>query len=168
METAVHLVENRWQLLVLPHGIGQPRYAKDAGIGGDKQDCRGQDADPARHDLGYQRPVAGDAAVLVLDDAHDRIFEPFFRKVRDPGAFAGNLYNLASLIDNLTLVIESPYYRWGRRIIRRIALCWFLHHLAVAFYGGNHAFCRGILESLVNWHDAERNNRNRGVYGQHC
>ena len=56
------------QLPVLPHRVGEPRDADQAGVGRDQEDHRGQDPDVEAEEFGQPR-----AQAEVLDDAEDRV-----------------------------------------------------------------------------------------------
>ena len=56
------------QLAVLPHRVGEAGDADQAGVGGDQEDHRGEDADVVAEDFGR---AVGEAE--VLDDAEDRV-----------------------------------------------------------------------------------------------
>ena len=63
----VQLPQGVGQLAVDAHRVDQPRDADDAGVGGDEEDRRGQQAD-VELARGLQRPE-----VDLLDDAEDRV-----------------------------------------------------------------------------------------------
>ena len=64
----VDLAQALGQLAVLAHRVGEPGDADQAGVGGDQQDHRGEDADVVAQDFGR---AGGEAE--VLDDAEDRV-----------------------------------------------------------------------------------------------
>ncbi len=67
-EGRVDLAQPLGQLAVLAHRVGQPRDPDQAGVGGDQEDHRGEDADVNAKDVGEPG-----AEAEVLDDPEDRV-----------------------------------------------------------------------------------------------